>query len=61
MRVLWREAWLKPLSDFEIGSEICKSCKQMFKDIEVVGNDLLFRGRIASPTIKMSEMMVAGN
>ncbi len=36
MRVLWREAWLKSLSDFEIGSEKCKSCKQMFKDIDFV-------------------------
>jgi PmbA protein len=31
------------------------------KDIEMVGNDLVFRGRIASPTLKISEMMVAGN
>ena len=34
--VLWREGWLKPLSDFEIGSEMCNSCKQMFKDIDFV-------------------------
>jgi hypothetical protein len=34
--VLWREGWLKPLSDFEIGSETCKFCKQMFKDIDFV-------------------------
>ena len=33
---LWRETWLKPLSDFEIGSEICKSCKQTFKNIDFV-------------------------
>ena len=35
--------------------------KQMFADIEMVGNDLEFRGRIASPTIKIREMMIAGN
>jgi len=40
---------------------IAGNLKQMLKDIEVVGNDLVFRGRIASPTIKISEMMVAGN
>jgi hypothetical protein len=36
MIVIWREAWLKPLSDFEIGSEICQSCKQTFKNIDFV-------------------------
>jgi PmbA protein len=40
---------------------IAGNLKQMFKDIEVVGNDLVFRGRIASPTLKIAEMMVAGN
>jgi PmbA protein len=40
---------------------IAGNLKQMFKDIEMIGNDLVFRGRIASPTIKISEMMVAGN
>jgi PmbA protein len=40
---------------------IAGNLKQMFKDIELVGNDLVFRGRIASPTLKMTEMMVAGN
>ncbi len=40
---------------------IAGSLKQMFKDIELVGSDLVFRGRIASPTIKISEMMIAGN
>jgi PmbA protein len=33
----------------------------MLKDIDVIGTDLVFRGRIASPTVKISEMMVAGN
>ncbi|MBH0199779.1 MAG: TldD/PmbA family protein [Nitrospira sp.] len=40
---------------------IAGNLKQMLKDIEVVGSDLVFRGRIASPTLKISEMMVAGN
>lgn len=40
---------------------IAGNLKQMFADIEVVGNDLEFRGRIASPTIKIREMTVAGS
>jgi hypothetical protein len=30
--VLWREGWLKPLSDFEIGSDACKSCNNEFEE-----------------------------
>jgi len=40
---------------------IAGNLKQMFKDIEMIGSDLVFRGRIASPTLKISELMVAGN
>lgn len=40
---------------------IAGNLKQMFKDIEIIGSDLVFRGRITSPTIKIAEMMVAGN
>ena len=40
---------------------IAGNLKRMFADIEMIGNDLEFRGRIASPTIKIGEMMVAGN
>jgi len=40
---------------------IAGNLKQMLKDVELVGSDLVFRGRIASPTVKISEMMVAGN
>jgi PmbA protein len=40
---------------------IAGNLKHMFKDIELIGNDLVFRGRIASPTVKIAEMMVAGN
>jgi len=40
---------------------IAGNLKQIFEQIEVVGNDLEFRGRMASPTIKIAEMTVAGN
>jgi PmbA protein len=40
---------------------IAGNLKQIFLDIEVIGSDLVFRGRIASPTLKIAEMMVAGN
>ncbi|WP_455244673.1 TldD/PmbA family protein [Petrachloros mirabilis] len=40
---------------------IAGNLKQMFKDIDIVGSDLVFRGRIASPTLKIAEMVVAGN
>ena len=40
---------------------IAGNLKRMFMDIESVGSDLVFRGRIASPTLKIAEMMVAGN
>jgi PmbA protein len=29
-------------------------------NVEAIGNDLVFRGRIASPTVKIAEMTVAG-
>jgi len=40
---------------------IAGNLKNIFENIEVVGNDLEFRGRMASPTIKIAEMTVAGN
>ncbi|UCE63532.1 MAG: TldD/PmbA family protein, partial [Nitrospirota bacterium] len=40
---------------------IAGNVKQMFADIEMIGNDLQFRGRMASPTLKIGNMMVAGN
>ena len=40
---------------------IAGNLKDMFAGIEMVGSDLVFRGRIASPTVKIAEMMVAGN
>jgi predicted Zn-dependent protease len=33
----------------------------MLRDIEMIGNDLEWRSSIASPTIKIGQMTVAGN
>lgn len=40
---------------------IAGNLAQMYAGIETIGSDLVFRGRIASPTIKISEMMIAGS
>lgn len=40
---------------------IAGNLKRMFLDIDMIGSDLEFRGRIASPTIKISEMTIAGS
>ena len=40
---------------------IAGNLKEMFQNIEMVGNDLELRGRIAAPTIKISQMTVAGS
>ena len=40
---------------------IAGNLKQMFQDIESIGNDLVFRGKLASPTIRIREMMVGGD
>lgn len=40
---------------------IAGNLKNMFNDIEMIGNDLVFRGRTASPTVKLRKMMVAGH
>ena len=34
--------------------------KDMLKGIEMVGNDLRFRGKVAAPTIKVDRMMISG-
>lgn len=39
---------------------IAGNLKHMFQDIELIGNDLEFRGKLASPTLKIREMTVAG-
>ena len=40
---------------------IAGSLKAMFQNIDMVGNDLELRGRIAAPTLKISQMTVAGD
>ena len=40
---------------------IAGNLKRMFLDVDMIGNDLEFRGRIASPTIKIGEMTIAGS
>ncbi len=40
---------------------IAGNLKEMLANIEMVGSDLEFRGRIAAPTLKISRMTVAGN
>ena len=33
---------------------------QMYRDVEMVGNDLVFRSSIVAPTLKIRQMMLAG-
>jgi PmbA protein len=40
---------------------IAGNLKDMFQNIEMVGDDLEMRGRIAAPTLKIAQMTVAGN
>ncbi|HYA34040.1 MAG TPA: TldD/PmbA family protein [Candidatus Binataceae bacterium] len=39
---------------------IAGNLKEMFASIEMVGNDLVWRASVVSPTIKISEMTIAG-
>ncbi len=39
---------------------IAGNLKQMYANIETIGTDLVFRGRIACPTVKLAEMTIAG-
>jgi PmbA protein len=39
---------------------IAGNLKRMFADIQMIGNDLVFRGRIASPMVKLADMTIAG-
>ena len=39
---------------------IAGNLKDMFQSIEMVGNDLHWRSSTAAPTIKIAEMMIAG-
>jgi hypothetical protein len=36
MILLWREAWIKPLSEFDLGFEICGYCKEKFHHLNFV-------------------------
>jgi len=45
-----------PVSQVTIAGTIL----EMLNGIEMVGNDLTFRGSISSPTLKFSEMVVSG-
>lgn len=40
---------------------IAGNLKEMFLSIEMVGNDLTWRSSVASPTLKISEMTIAGS
>lgn len=34
--VLWRESWLKPLTDLEIGTDVCTFCDNSFQEKDFV-------------------------
>lgn len=36
MTLLWRDPWLKPLSEFDVGTEKCSYCKKVFGKISFV-------------------------
>ncbi|HEY5593574.1 MAG TPA: metallopeptidase TldD-related protein, partial [Nitrospiria bacterium] len=40
---------------------IAGNLKEILMNIEMIGNDLEFRSTVASPTLKLSRMTVAGN
>ncbi len=40
---------------------IAGNLRQMYMAIEMAGNDLVWRSSVASPTIKISEMTIAGS
>jgi PmbA protein len=40
---------------------IAGNLNEMFRTIEMVGSDLVFRGRTAAPTLKIGCMTIAGN
>jgi PmbA protein len=40
---------------------VAGNLKEMLRDIEMVGNDLTFRGSVVSPTLKILRMTVAGH
>ena len=38
MMLLWRDTYLKPLSQFDLGTEICSFCNEMFIDLDFVSS-----------------------
>ena len=40
---------------------IAGNLHEMLRHINMVGNDLVFRGRTAAPTLKIERMTIAGN
>jgi hypothetical protein len=34
--ILWRDAWLKPLTNYELDSDSCKLCNKPLKDRDIV-------------------------
>ncbi|MDX2179815.1 MAG: TldD/PmbA family protein [Bryobacteraceae bacterium] len=45
-----------PVSEITIAGNLA----QMFREIDAIGNDLVFQGSIAAPTIRIGEMTVSG-
>ncbi|MBN2279174.1 MAG: TldD/PmbA family protein [Candidatus Marinimicrobia bacterium] len=54
--------WIKdgeldqPVQEFTVASNM----KEMMKNIEMIGNDLEFRGSVSAPTFKIAEMTISG-
>jgi PmbA protein len=40
---------------------IAGNFREMLRGIEMIGNDLRFRGKIAAPTLKLGKMVVSGD
>jgi PmbA protein len=55
---LWIEdgEFTHPVEEITIAGNL----KEMFQNIEMVGDDLELRGRIAAPTVKIASMTIAG-
>ena len=39
---------------------VAGNLKEMFRNITAIGNDLVFRGSVASPTLRIDGMTIAG-
>lgn len=54
----WIEhGWIAyPVTEINVSGNL----KDMLRDIDMVGNDLFVRGAVASPTVRMSRLMVSG-